>query len=334
MPILYGHSPEGSDRSRRCTPGGGAVRREGPAARTSIRSWRWRTGCCRSLFWQRPVQIQPARDDAGAAGQLFERQARLVDEPQPGVRVRRPRSRRPGDRTAPAERRGEQRVAGARDGGRGEVDAAGASGLVVAGAPAWSARFSLQLRGPGLDGQPDRPGDRRAAARSRSRKAELELSDDAQLEQIAPCCAATRHLLVLDNAESITAAPASIPHALPEAEQDASPRFLSRLRGGPLVVFGSRGPELAGAGHVRANVYELARPGPPGRLHAGRTDPRPPRRHSPDRPERTRRAPGAAGVLGGYPLPLTVVLPALAARAPSTCSPSLRAAAKAPTRSG
>jgi hypothetical protein len=40
------------------------------------------------------------------------------------------------------------------------------------------------------------------------------LSADAQAEQVAGLFRANRHLLILDNAESITAAPATIPHSL------------------------------------------------------------------------------------------------------------------------
>ena len=54
----------------------------------------------------------------------------------------------------------------------------------------------------------------------------------AQLEQAAELLRATRHLLILDNAESITATPAAIPHALDPGEQAQIRTLLARLRGG------------------------------------------------------------------------------------------------------
>ena len=67
------------------------------------------------------------------------------------------------------------------------------------------------------------------------------MSEAAQAEQVAGLLRAARHLLILDNAESITAAPAAIPHALDAGEQDQLRALLARLRGGrTLVLLGSR----------------------------------------------------------------------------------------------
>ena len=88
---------------------------------------------------------------------------------------------------------------------------------------------------------------------------------------------ATRHLLILDNTESITAAPAAIPHALSPGEQHKLKTFLARLRGGrTLVLLGSREAEawLDRRQH-RARHLPAARPGPASRLRAGRPDPAP-----------------------------------------------------------
>ncbi len=63
----------------------------------------------------------------------------------------------------------------------------------------------------------------------------------AQLEQIAQPLRTTRHLLILDGAESITADPSAVPHALSEAERQELKTLLARLRGGrTLVLIGSR----------------------------------------------------------------------------------------------
>ena len=85
------------------------------------------------------------------------------------------------------------------------------------------------------------------------------MSEAAQLEQVAGLLRATRHLLILDNAESITAAPAAIPHALDPAEQAQLKTLLSRLRGGrTLVLLGSREAEAwLAPGTFGGNIYPL-----------------------------------------------------------------------------
>jgi tetratricopeptide (TPR) repeat protein len=68
-----------------------------------------------------------------------------------------------------------------------------------------------------------------------------------------------RHLLILDNLESITGSNLAILHTLPPAEQRALHGFLRELAGGKcLVLLGSRGPEAwLAPGTFDANVYEL-----------------------------------------------------------------------------
>ena len=152
-------------------------------------------------------------------------------------------------------------------------------------------------------------------------QAKLELMGSAaQTERVAGLLRARRYLLVLDNAESIAASPAAIPHSLPAEDQEELRRFLTRLRGGrTLVLLGSREAEtwlsgttfgdnvhhLSGLDEQAASVLIhriLARHG--GTVHE--TDP-------------TQRV--ALGelrkLLGGYPLPLTVVVPELATRTPT-----------------
>ena len=142
----------------------------------------------------------------------------------------------------------------------------------------------------------------------------------AQLEQAAGLLRATRHLLILDNAESITATPAAIPHALDPSEQDRLHTLLSRLRGGrTLVLIGSREAETwLAAGTFADNVYPL--PGLDPQATSTLTD-RILRRHHAQRwldDDTERQAlQDLTGLLGGYPLPMTVVLPALATAPPS-----------------
>ena len=90
-----------------------------------------------------------------------------------------------------------------------------APGLVVAAHRPGRAGLPVQLRGPRLDRRPDHPRDPRASSSARSSRPKPTLMPAAaQLEQVAELLRARRHLLILDNTESITAAPAAIPHAL------------------------------------------------------------------------------------------------------------------------
>ena len=70
------------------------------------------------------------------------------------------------------------------------------------------------------------------------------LMPDAQQALIAEKLRATRHLLILDNLESITGSALAIPNTLPVEEQRALHDFLKDLSGGQtLVLLGSRGGE-------------------------------------------------------------------------------------------
>ena len=109
------------------------------------------------------------------------------------------------------------------------------------------------------------------------------------------CCARPGTCSILDNAESITAAPAAIPHALDpgRAGQAQSSAVAAARRADPGPAGLPRSRDLAhrrqhGPGHLPA-----ARPGPASRLAAGGPDPGPARRHPLAR--RRRRAGGAAG---------------------------------------
>jgi len=81
----------------------------------------------------------------------------------------------------------------------------------------------------------------------------------AQQVQIAERLRATRHLLILDNLESITGAPMAILNTLPEPEREALRGFLAELVDGhTLVLLGSRGgEEWLAKGTFGENVYDL-----------------------------------------------------------------------------
>ena len=122
------------------------------------------------------------------------------------------------------------------------------------------------------------------------------MPDAAQPEQVAALLRAHRHLLILDNAESITATPAAIPHALDPAEQDKLKTLLSRLRGGQtLVLLGSREAETwLAAGSFGADIYPLPGLDPQAASILIDRILRPPPRHPlPHRHRRTQRAAGA-----------------------------------------
>ncbi|CAI7979129.1 ATP-dependent transcriptional regulator [Frankia sp. Hr75.2] len=146
------------------------------------------------------------------------------------------------------------------------------------------------------------------------------LSDDAQLERVAGLLRARRHLLVVDNAESITASPASIPHALPAVEQQRLRTLLGRLRGGrTLVLIGSREAEQwLAPGTFTDNLYELPGLDPQAaRDLVDRILTRHDATHYKDDPEQREALDRIIDLLGGYPLPLTIVLPALAETTPT-----------------
>ena len=88
------------------------------------------------------------------------------------------------------------------------------------------------------------------------------LLGDAQLEKVATLMRADRHLLVLDNVESITATPASIPHSLPESEQLRLRRFPvpSERRKEPRAARLSWIGGLARCGRLRIQRVQAWRP--------------------------------------------------------------------------
>ncbi|WP_256788716.1 tetratricopeptide repeat protein [Frankia sp. AvcI1] len=146
------------------------------------------------------------------------------------------------------------------------------------------------------------------------------LSEDAQLEKIAGLLRSRRHLLLVDNAESITASPASIPHALPEPEQQRLRLLLGRLRGGrTLALIGSREAEgWLAPGTFTDNVYLLPGLDPQAaRDLAGRILIRHGATRHREDPDQRAALDRLIDLLGGYPLPLTAVLPVLAGATPT-----------------
>ncbi|MEV4640353.1 tetratricopeptide repeat protein [Actinoplanes sp. NPDC049548] len=159
-------------------------------------------------------------------------------------------------------------------------------------------------------------------------QAKLEmLPAAAQPERIAQLLRARRYLLILDNTESITATPAAIPHALPEPERERLAKFLARLRGGKtLVLFGSREDEpWIGPTTFTDNVHPL--PGLDAQAASQLIDAILTRHggthHFTDKDQRAALE-ELTTLLGGYPLPLTVVLPALSTHTPAQVLAELR----------
>ena len=85
------------------------------------------------------------------------------------------------------------------------------------------------------------------------------LSLDAQRIKLAGILRANRHLLILDNLESITATNLAIPNTLTSIEQEQIHAFLTDLfEGRTLVLLGSRGgEEWLSRGTFKENVYDL-----------------------------------------------------------------------------
>jgi tetratricopeptide (TPR) repeat protein len=163
------------------------------------------------------------------------------------------------------------------------------------------------------------------------------MSESDQADQIIGLLRTTRNLLILDNIESATAANSTISHSFPPQEERSLKNFLSRLRGGQtLVLLGSRENEawfdsdiiefkkyhLRGLDTQAASVLVeriLTR------HHA--------KRHLTDTAERDALA-ELVNLLGGYPLPITVLLPVLASAKPSEVLTDLKAGEQAADPSG
>jgi tetratricopeptide (TPR) repeat protein len=149
------------------------------------------------------------------------------------------------------------------------------------------------------------------------------MAEAAQQQAVAAALRSKRQLLILDNLESVTAAPLAIPHSLNTTQRDELRSFLAALSGGQtLVLLGSRGDEAWLAKDTFAdNVYQLEGLDPEAASdladavlqRAG---------------AQSRRAESAfkelMALLAGYPLALQVVLPHLAVKAVAKVLEELR----------
>ena len=149
-----------------------------------------------------------------------------------------------------------------------------------------------------------------------------------QIEQTIQRLRTSRHLLIVDNAESITAAPASIPHSLSHGEQQQLKTLLSRLHGGQtLVLIGSREPETwLTSDSSGPGIYLLpSLDSQAASLLVDRILRRHEAAHYLENAAERDSLEKLVTLLGGYPLPLTVVLSVLASAAPSTVLAELEA---------
>ncbi|MBI4321702.1 MAG: tetratricopeptide repeat protein [Chloroflexi bacterium] len=146
----------------------------------------------------------------------------------------------------------------------------------------------------------------------------------AQQEMLAERLRAIRHLLVLDNLESVQGARLAIQHTLPPEQQEALRRFLVDLAGGrTIVLLGSRGGEdWLARGTFGDNVYELGGLDPEA---ASTLAERVLRRYGATKCRSEKHFDRLLKLLDGYPLALEVVLANLARKTPSEVLQALQA---------
>jgi tetratricopeptide (TPR) repeat protein len=278
------------------------------------------------VFWQRPVSIQPRALSAQEEAAFYEHQAQVVDEPEPEYGfVGRDLDVQAVEHNVLAEASpNELLVKGMAGAGKSTLLRHLAwwwqlTGLVEA-VFAYSYEDRAWTLGQILASIAAKLLDPESRARLETQ------AEEAQVERIVSLLRAHRHLLVLDNAESITATPAAIPHSLPDQEQARLRRFLARLKGGKtLVLIGSRSPEAwLAPGTFGPNVCELGGLDPQA---ASELVERILVRHGAVRPEAPTEREALTelvDLLGGFPLPLEVVLPALATSRPTQVLSELR----------
>ena len=150
------------------------------------------------------------------------------------------------------------------------------------------------------------------------------LSPAAQQARLAERLRAERHLLILDNLESITGAHLAIRNTLPEAERERLRELLAELAGGrTLVLLGSRGgEEWLAPSTFEENVYDL--PGLDPEAASALAD-RILERHGATRYREDADVQQILKLLAGYPLPLEVVLANLARQTPAEVLAALQA---------
>ncbi|WP_441233725.1 tetratricopeptide repeat protein [Bradyrhizobium sp. 930_D9_N1_4] len=149
------------------------------------------------------------------------------------------------------------------------------------------------------------------------------MSEAAQQQAVAAAFRGKRHLLILDNLESVMAAPLAIPHSLTEKERDELRGFLATLAGGQtLVLLGSRGEEAWLAKDTFAkNVYQLEGLDPEAASDLADAV----LQRAGAQPRRAENAfKELMTLLAGYPLALQVVLPHLATKTSAEVLEELR----------
>ena len=141
-------------------------------------------------------------------------------------------------------------------------------------------------------------------------------SEELQQQDLAEELAGTRHLIILDNLESVTGSPLAIQNTLADDEQSKLKSFLRELRGGrTLVLLGSRGLEdWLAADTFGHNIHEL-----PGLDPEAASDlaERILERHEATKWRTDQAFLDLLKLLDGYPLPLEVVLPNLVRQSPA-----------------
>ena len=152
----------------------------------------------------------------------------------------------------------------------------------------------------------------------------LALPEELQQADLAQTLKAKRHLLILDNLESITGAALAIKNTLPEAEQAKLKSLLAVLKGGrTLALLGSRGHEAwLGQDTFGANILELG-----GLDEEAASDLADAilRRYGATKWREDKAFAELLKLLGGYPLALEVILPNLARQTPTEILEALRA---------
>jgi NB-ARC domain len=149
------------------------------------------------------------------------------------------------------------------------------------------------------------------------------MSEAAQQQAVAAALRGKRSLLILDNLESVTAAPLAIPHSLDEKQREELRGFVAALADGQtLVVLGSRGDETWLAKDTFAdNKYQLEGLDP--EAASDLADAVLQRAMAQGRREESAFKELMA-LLAGYPLALQVVLPHLAAKTAAEVLDELR----------
>lgn len=150
------------------------------------------------------------------------------------------------------------------------------------------------------------------------------LSAEAQQIRITQLLKSVRHLLILDNLESITAAPLAVQHTLSRKEQEHLRLLLADLVGGQtLVLLGSRSAEAwLAKGTFEEQSYELVGLDPEA---ASQLAERILERHHAIKYQQNKDLRALLQLLDGFPLALEVVLANLAQQTPTGVIAALQA---------